>query len=122
MLPGQTPAVILARRKTGAGSGRVAVQRDGVGVEIGTVLVDERNRLREQQRGKIVRLRDRLGDVKAMIGHVDTAVEELSVLQRDLELAAGNLSCNRIVIVHGEIVANLSAPRQGLGGVADSLL
>src|ERR1700704_5016995 len=85
LTPVQARAVILARREAGAGSRRVAVRRYRIGVEIGTVLVDERHRLREQQRRKIVRLRDRLGDVKAMIRHVDTAVKEVSVFQGDLE-------------------------------------
>ena len=57
-----------------------------------------------------------------MIRHVDTAVKEVSVFQGDLELAAGNASGHRIVVVHGEVEARLPAPSQGLGGVADSLL
>jgi len=108
----------LARRKSGAGADCAGRNAHRVGVEIGALLVDERNRLREQQRRKIIGRRGRLGDVEPMIRHIDAAMKEASVGQGDLQLPAGNA---RIVIEHRKVIADLSAAAQGLGGVGDEL-
>src|SRR5262245_56480524 len=58
-----------------------------IAVEVDSVRVDERHRLLEEERGEIVQVGDRFGDVEAMVGHVRAAAHDTAVSQHDLKLA-----------------------------------
>src|SRR5262245_10414776 len=63
-------SVVLPVGKSGARPDGVGGEVGRIAVEIDAVGVDERHGLLEEERGKIVQVGDRFGDVETMVGHV----------------------------------------------------